>query len=85
MIGVHLLLDRYATLLFFRSPVRLVISSTVVNGERARWLTPAPWQPRRPVFKLPLRGKPLLISNVQGRSRLAPGDRSLAWFPTTPP
>lgn len=55
----------------FRSPERYSIPQKSMNGERARGITTSPWQPRRPVIKLPLRGKPQLIPNVQGRSRLA--------------
>ncbi|MFB0711691.1 hypothetical protein ACEU59_11025 [Buttiauxella noackiae] len=55
----------------FRSPAQPVISVMMANGERAKGITTSSWRPRRPVIKLPLRGKPQLISNVQGRSRLA--------------
>jgi len=72
-------------MVIFRSPERYSIPQISVNGERAKERTPSPWQSRRPVIKLPLRGKPQLIPNVQGRSRLAPGDRSLSLLPAAQP
>ncbi len=72
-------------MVIFRSPGRYSIPNLSANGERPRRITTSPWGPRRPVIKLPLRGKPQLIPNVQGRSRLAPGDRSLSLLPAAQP
>ncbi|WP_373978652.1 hypothetical protein [Buttiauxella noackiae] len=70
--------NSYEETVIFRSPERNSIPHLSVNGERARRITTSPWLPRRPVIKLPLRGKPQLIPNVQGRSRFVPDDRSLS-------
>ena len=67
----------------FRSPVRYAIPHESVNGERAKERTPSPWQSWRPASQSPLRGKHRFSPNIRGRSRLAPGDRSLTWFQTT--
>jgi hypothetical protein len=75
----------YDETVIFRSPERYSIPHLSVNGERAKERTPSPWQSWRPVIKLPLRGKPQLIPNVQGRSRPVPDGRSLSLLPATQP